>query len=158
MKHLINFSAILLSAILLTNCTISHTESGKQMSEEVRDEINTAQKAITLIKNGKSDSVKAMMNIEVLEKTTPEVMEWVMKEGQSMIVSNETPLETMITYTQTSQTKNGGAEQLFIEFKIPYYHKTSTDSSGTFNIKVSNGELYKLSISGPRAKTLYNAK
>jgi hypothetical protein len=99
-----------------------------------------------------------MMNSEILSKSTPEVMNWVITEGKSMIESNEAPIETMITYTRTSQTNQSGEDQLFIEFKIPYYHKSITDSTGTFNIKVSNNEIYKLSISGPRAKTYSNRK
>ena len=137
----------LIFTAILTGCNFSYTESGKEINiEKDAQELSLAKKSLRFIKENESDSLKMLLNDEILSRTNPEQMDWLLKNGKRVIMNNEYPSDTAITVSTVTKQSIVG-EETFKEFNFPFINKQNPDSTMYFKITVSEGEIHKLWLS-----------
>jgi hypothetical protein len=140
----------LIFMIILTGCNFNYSESGKEINiEKDGKELSLAKKSLQFIEENKTDSLKELLNDEILNKTKPEQLEWLFENGNRIIENNEYPNDSIITVSTTTRKSISG-EEIFKEFNFPFINKDNPDSTMYFKITIVEGEIYKLMLSTGR--------
>ena len=143
-KYVINS---LIFMIIMTSCNFNYSESGKGINiEKDGKELSLAKKSLQFIKENKNDSLKELLNDEILKQTKPEQLEWLFENGNRVIKNNEYPHDSIITVSTTTKKSISG-EKTFKEFNFPFINNENPDSTKYFKITIAEGEIYKMTLS-----------
>ncbi len=139
--------------IILTGCNFNYSESGKEINiDKDGKELSLAKKSLQFIEENKTDSLKELLNDEILKKTKPEQLEWLFENGNRIIKNNEYPNDSIITVSITTRKSISG-EEIYKEFNFPFINKDNPDSTMYFRITIANEKINKLMLStGMRIK------
>ena len=137
----------LILLIILTGCNFNYSESGKQINaENDGNELLLAKRSLQFIAENKTDSLKGLLDNDILKKLRPEQLDWIFTNGKRIIGNNEYPNDSIITVSYIT-TKSVLKEELLKEFTFPFINKSNPDSTMYFKISISEGKIYKLMLS-----------
>ncbi len=137
----------LILLLFLTGCNFNYSESGKQINaENDGNELLLAKRSLQFIAENKIDSLKMLLNDDVLKKPWSEQLEWLFTNGKRIISNNEYPNDSIITVSYKT-TKSILKEELLKEFTFPFINKKKPDSTMYFKISIAEGKIYKLMLS-----------
>jgi len=147
MKTKIYVITSLIFMLILTGCNFNYSESGKEINiEKDGKELSLAKKSLQFIEENKTDSLKELLNDEILKKIKPEQLEWLFEKGNRIIENNEYPNDSIITVSIATRKSISG-EETFKEFSFPFINKENPDSTMYFKITIANGKINKLMLS-----------
>jgi len=155
MKIKVSIITSLILMIIVTGCSFNYSENGKEINiEKDGKELSLAKKSLQFIEENKTDSLKELLNDDVLKKSNPEQLEWLFENGKRIIENNEYPNDSIITVSTTTRKSISG-EETFKELNFPFINKDNPDSTMYFKITIVDGEIYKLMLStGMRFKKI----
>ena len=147
MKIKLSIITSLILIIIVTGCNFNYSESVKEINiEKDGKELSLAKKSLRFIKENKTNSLKELLNDNVLSKSNPEQLEWLFENGKRIIENNEYPNDSIITVLTTIRKSISG-KKTFKEFNFPFINNENPDSTMYFKITIVDGEIYKLVLS-----------
>lgn len=147
MKSSKSFLACLTLLTILSGCSFNYSESGKQINfEKDSKELSLAKKSLQYIAESKTDSLKKLLNEDVLRLSRHEQLEWLFNTGKRVMDNNEYPNDSIITVTYTTNNSVFGKKTIK-EFSFPFINERNSDSTMYFKISIANDEISKLMLS-----------
>jgi hypothetical protein len=109
------------------------------------NELLIAKKALRFITENKQDSLNLLLGADVLKKTNPNQMNWLMQEGKKVIDNNVFPNDSVLTVSHITKS-SFGKKELFKELKFPFYHQGDSDPIAYFKVTFANGKINTLTL------------
>lgn len=132
---------------IITACNYTYSEGGKTVNTEKDGaELLLAKKSLRFIEENQNDSLKELLNGDILRKTKPDQLKWLFENGKRVIQNNAYPNDSIITVSTTTKKTILG-EETYKEFNFPFINKNDPDSTMYFKIAILEGEIYKLMLS-----------
>jgi hypothetical protein len=145
MKNQLRLGLLIISiGLLMTGCKFSYTKSAEKTTNlSDNSSFLTAKKSLRYIQENKTDSLKGLLNSDVLKMVKPEQLDWLMREGKIVLDNYENPNDTSVLKSQQANYSVGG-KQLIEMFSFPYQSKVYKDSVKYFHITIADNEICKL--------------
>jgi len=133
--------------LTLIGCTFSHKENlnTKQLTGKNGTSYQLAKKALKFIQGSKVDSVKSLINSDILKSTTQDKIDCLMREGKSVLENFEYPNDSLVTKSRVTKYTASG-EQIVDSYTFPFHYKLRKDSVKYFDIVIVNNEITGLNI------------
>lgn len=133
-----------LIGLLLTSCKFSYTQPSEKTTDSGdNSSLQTAKKSLTYIQENKTDSLKGLLNSKVLKMSKPEQIDWLMREGKSVLDNCKYPNDTSILKSHKTNYSMGGT-QVIEMFSFPFQSKVHKDSVKYFHITIVDNEIHRL--------------
>jgi hypothetical protein len=143
-KHLKSGLLLVMIGALMTGCKFSYTEpSGKTTNLTDNSSFLIAKKSLLFIQESKADSLKSLLNSEVLKMAKNERIDWLMREGKIIIDNYEYPNDTCVIKSQNTNYSIGG-KQVIDMFSFPFQSKLYKDSVKYIHITIADSEIHRL--------------
>lgn len=147
MKIKLTVIASLVSVIILSGCNFNYTERGRHINfEKDSKDLSLAKRSLQYIADTKADSLKGILDEDMLKMSKTEHFEWIFENGKRVIDNNEYPDDSIITVSYTARKSIFG-EKTYKEFIFPFASKDNPDSAMYFKISIANDKIFKLLLS-----------